>query len=117
MITIYHNPRCKKSRAGLTYLKEKGFDPHIREYFKQPLTISELEDLLKKLNKNPKDIIRTQEDIYKKQFKRMNFSDHEWVKIIVENPQLLLRPIVVKNHCAVIGDPVENIERLTNHSR
>ena len=112
MITIYHNPRCKKSRAGLEYLKNKGVEFKIREYLKEPLTEEELKDLLMKLNKKPQEMIRTQEAVYKQNFKGKEFTDDEWVKIIVENPKLLKRPVVVKDNKAVWGDPAENIEEL-----
>jgi len=112
MITIYHNPRCKKSRAGLEYLKNKGVEFQIREYLKEPLTEEELKDLLMKLNKKPQEMIRTQEAVYKQNFKGKEFTDDEWVKIIVENPKLLKRPVVVKDNKAVWGDPAENIEEL-----
>ncbi len=109
MITIYHNPRCKKSRAGLEYLKSKGVDFEIREYLKEPLTEEELEVLLIKLNKKPADMIRTQEAVFRQNFKGKEFTDDEWIKIIIENPKLLKRPIVVKDNKAVWGDPAENI--------
>lgn len=112
MIKIYHNPRCKKSRAGLEYLKSKGVDFEIVEYLKNPITEDEFKDILIKLNLKPQDMIRTQEDIYKKQFKGKNFTDDEWVKIMVENPKLIKRPIVVKDYKAVWADPPENMDEL-----
>ena len=112
MIKIYHNPRCKKSRAGLEYLKQKGIDFEIVEYLKNPLTEDELKELLMKLNKKPQEMIRTQEAVYKQNFKGKNFTDDEWVKIMIENPKLIKRPIVVKDNKAVWGDPAENIEEL-----
>jgi arsenate reductase len=112
MIKIYHNPRCKKSRAGLEYLKSKGVEFEIVEYLKNPITEDEFKDILMKLNLKPQDMIRTQEDIYKKQFKGKNFTDDEWVKIMVENPKLIKRPIVVKDYKAVWADPPENMDEL-----
>ncbi len=112
MVKIYHNPRCKKSRAGLKYLEEKGVDFEIVEYLKNPLTTDEFKDILVKLNLKPQDMIRTQEDIYKKQFKGKNFTDEEWIKIMVENPKLIKRPIVVKDYKAVWADPPENMDVL-----
>ncbi len=112
MITIYHNPRCKKSRAGLQFIQKKGVDFQVREYLKEPLTEDELRTLLMKLNKKPQEMIRTQEAVYKQNFKGKNFTDDEWVKIIIENPKLLKRPVVVKKNKAVWGDPAENIETL-----
>jgi arsenate reductase (glutaredoxin) len=110
MFTIYHNPRCKKSRAGLQYLQSKTDDIKIVEYLKNPLTEAELKDLLMKLNKKPFEMIRTQEAVYKQNFKGKNFTDDEWVKIMVENPKLIKRPIVVKGNKAVWGDPAEELE-------
>jgi len=112
MIKVYHNSRCKKSRAGLQYLKEKGYDPEVVEYLKDSITEEELKDVLVKLNKKPQEIIRTQEAVYKSDFKGKEFSDDEWVKILIEYPKLIQRPIVVKDYKAVIGDPADSIEAL-----
>ncbi len=110
MFTIYHNPRCKKSRAGLQYLQSKTDDIEVVQYLKTPITEAVLKDLLMKLNKKPHDMIRTQEAVYKQQFKGKNFNDDEWVKIMVENPKLIKRPIVVSGNKAVWGDPPEEID-------
>jgi arsenate reductase (glutaredoxin) len=112
MLKIYHNPQCKKSRAGLQYLQDKKLKFDIVEYLKNPITEKELEKLLVKLNKKPLEIIRKQEEYYKKQLRGKNFSDHEWIRIISENPKLLMRPVVEADYKAVIGDPVENIDSL-----
>ena len=112
MVTIYHNPRCKKSRAGLQYLQTKTDDIQIVEYLKNPLSEEELKKLLMLLNKKPQEMIRTQEAVYKQNFKGKNFTDDEWVKIMVENPKLIKRPIVVKGNKAVWGDPAEEIDKL-----
>ncbi len=112
MVTIYHNPRCKKSRAGLEFLKSKTGDFTIVEYLKNPLTEKELAGLLMKLNKKPVEMIRTQEAVYKQNFKGKTFTDEEWIKIMIENPKLIKRPIVVKENKAVWGDPAENINEL-----
>jgi len=112
MIKIYHNPRCKKSRAGLQHLVEKKVEFELIEYLKNPITEEELKDILVKLNLKPIDMVRTQEEVYKKELKGKKFNDDEWVKIIVENPKLLKRPIVVKEYKAVWGDPAEEIDKL-----
>jgi arsenate reductase len=65
-----------------------------------------------KLNKKPSDMIRTQEAIFKSEFRGKNFTDDEWIKIMVENPKLIKRPIIVRNNKAVWGDPVEEIDVL-----
>lgn len=112
MLTIYHNPRCKKSRGGLQYLRDHNIDAKVVEYLKEPLNETQLKTLLMKLNKKPQDIVRTQEDIYKKELKGKNFTDDEWIKILLENPKLIQRPIVEDKHKAVIAQPPEKIEEL-----
>ena len=112
MLTIYHNPRCKKSRAGLHYLQIQQLEHKVKEYLKEQLTEGELNMLLMKLHIKPFELIRTQEDQYKKELKRLSLNDEEWVKIMVENPKLIRRPIVEGKYKAVIGDPVENIDQL-----
>jgi arsenate reductase len=112
MIKIYHNPSCKKSRAGLQHLKESGHAFTVVEYLKNPLTEKEVEILLVKLNLSPSAIIRTQEEYYKKNLKGKKFEDHELVSMIVQHPKLMKRPVVERNYKAVIGDPVENIATL-----
>jgi arsenate reductase (glutaredoxin) len=109
MLKIYHNPQCKKSRAGLQYLAENGAEFEVIEYLKNPLSASKLENLLVKLNLKPFEIVRTQEEAYKKSLKGKKFNDHEWIRIITENLKLLKRPIIESKYKAVIGDPVENI--------
>ena len=83
MIKIYHNPRCKKSRAGLQYLEGKGVEFELVEYLKENLTEAELKDIMMKLNTSPFEMVRTQEEIYKKQLKGKEFTDEEWIKIMV----------------------------------
>lgn len=112
MIKIYHNPRCRKSRAGIQYVKDHTDDFEIIEYLKDPITEEILADLLMKMNVKPIELIRTQEKIFKSEFKGRQFNDHEWIKIMVENPKLIKRPIVVKGNKAIWGDPVENLEIL-----
>jgi arsenate reductase len=112
MYTVYHNPRCKKSRAGLQYVIDKGIEHQVREYLKDPLTEDELSKLLMKLHLKPVELVRTQEEYYRKELKGLNLNDGEWIKVLVENPKLIKRPIVEGKYKAVLGDPAENIELL-----
>jgi len=112
MYTIYHNPRCSKSRAGLQYLKDHGVEFLVMEYLKTPLTEKDLEKLLMKLNKQPAELLRTNEVYFKQHLKGKNFEDHELIRIILQNPQLLRRPIIEGRYKAVIGDPPGNIDLL-----
>ena len=112
MITVYHNPRCKKSRAGLQYVIEKDMEHQVREYLKDPLTEEELGKLLMKLHKKPLEVIRTQEEYFRKELKGLNLNDEEWITIMIENPKLIRRPIIEAKYKAVVGDPLENIDAL-----
>ena len=112
MITIYHNTRCRKSRAGLLHLKQKTNNFEIIDYLKTGITISELQEIFKILDKKPEEMVRKQEKIYKDLYKKKSFSDEEWIKIISDAPKLLNRPIIIKGKKAVWGDPPENIDAL-----
>jgi arsenate reductase len=112
MLTIYHNPSCKKSRAGLQFLRKSGNEFTIVEYLKKPLTEPELEKLLVKLNRKPVDLLRKQEDYYKQYLKGKNFEDHELIRIMAQNPKLIQRPVVEGKYKAVVGDPVSEMEAL-----
>lgn len=113
-MTIYHNPRCKKSKETLELLKANKVDPQIIEYLKTPPKNDELKSLLGKLNKKPLDIIRKQEKVFKENYKGKDLPDEEWINIMVENPILIERPIVVKDDKAVLGRPPENVHALLN---
>ncbi len=112
MIKIFHNPRCRKSREGLKYLESKTIDFTIREYLKEGVTEEELKEIILKSNLKPSDLVRSQEEIYKKELKGRKFTDEEWIDIILENPILLQRPIVVGKYKAVLAVPVEKINEL-----
>ncbi len=105
MIRIYHNPRCRKSRAGLQYLQDKGIQPDIISYMQGQLGEKEIREILQQLNIRAADLVRTQEDLYRKQLKGKQFTEEEWIHILSENPNLIQRPIVVKGHKAIVADP------------
>ena len=109
---IYHNPRCRKSRETLELIKSKGIDPEVIEYLKSPLTKEEIKSILEKLGLNAKDIIRKNESIFKEEFKGKVETEDEILKMLVENPKLIERPIVIENNEAIIGRPPENVLKL-----
>ncbi len=109
---IYHNPRCKKSRSGLAYLTDHGIQPDIRLYLDDNLSVDELKELLKLLKTPASELVRTQEEYYKKELKGKNLSEDEWISVLVENPKLIKRPIVSDGKKAVLGDPAENIRAM-----
>ena len=112
VMKIYHNPRCSKSRAGLQYLEEKGFDIEVIKYINDGISESDLKEIVTKTGKNPFDLVRTHEKDYIENYRGKDFSDEEWIKILVENPHLLQRPIVVNGEKAVLANPPENIEEI-----
>ena len=109
---IYHNPRCTKSRNACQLIDTKGFPFEVREYLKDPLTAAEIKALLKKLNLTAHNIIRTNEEIYKLNFKGKELTNDQWIHVLVQYPILIERPIVVKGDRAVIARPIENLEVL-----
>jgi arsenate reductase (glutaredoxin) len=112
MVQIFHNPRCSKSRAGLDYLKTKTEDFEVIDYLKTGLTAESIRQILQRLNVNPIELVRTQEAYFKQQLKGKIFSDEEWIQIIVENPKLLKRPIIVNKYKAVWADPANLTDKL-----
>lgn len=112
MITIYHNPRCSKSREGLTYLEDKGVQYKITKYLDEPLTKEELTDILKKLNFKPIELVRTKEEIWKELTKDKNLDDNEIIEAMVKYPRLIERPIIINGDKAVIARPTENIDTI-----
>lgn len=106
---IYHNPRCSKSRQTLALIKEKGVEPEIVLYLNTPPTKSELLSIIEQLNIKPSQLLRKGEKIYKEQFKGKEIAETEWVAIMIENPKLIERPIVIKDGKAVLGRPPENV--------
>lgn len=109
MIKILHNPRCGKSREGVSLLEESGKPFEIIKYLDNPLTEKELISLIQKLNIAPIDLVRQKEKIWMEQFKGKSLSDTEIIKAISENPILMERPIVITENKAVIGRPLQKI--------
>lgn len=110
---IYHNTRCRKSRGGLQYLESKGIKPEIVEYLKDnPFTFDQLKDIVKKMGIQAHDLIRTQEADYRQNYKGKDLKDDEWIRIMVENPKLIRRPIIIKGDKAVLGEKAEQIDQL-----
>lgn len=110
MITIYHNPRCSKSRQTLALIEEQGIQPTIVLYLDKPLSADLLTELLKKLGMKARDIIRKGEDAYKQHnLGDTSLSETVLIQAIADNPKLLERPIVTKGNKAIMGRPPENV--------
>ncbi len=113
MFTLYHNPRCSKSREALALLREQGIEPELMLYLETPPTHQQLKEVLKKLDIPARQLLRTSEEVYK----TLNLSDNKLsetalIKAMVENPKLIERPIAIKDDKAVIGRPPENVLQL-----
>ena len=109
-VTIYHNPRCSKSRQTLSLLQEKDINLTIIEYLKNPPDISQLKRILKTLGYKPRQLIRRSEQIFKDlDLQNENKTDDDLVNAMVKNPILIERPIVLSGEKAAIGRPPESI--------
>lgn len=112
-VTIYHNPRCSKSRQTLQLLRDKGIEPEIVEYLKTPPTAQELTEILSKLGMAPRELMRRKEAPYKD----LNLADDgksasDLVDAMVVNPVLIERPIVLKDGKAALGRPPEDVLKI-----
>lgn len=109
-ITIYHNPRCSKSRQTLELLRSHGIEPAIIEYLKTPPSADELKAVIKALGISPRDLLRKGEAIYKELgLQDGNPSDEALIQTMVTHPVLIERPIVIRGEKAAIGRPPENV--------
>lgn len=112
-VTIYHNPRCAKSRQTLELLRRHGVEPRIVEYLKDTPGKSELAQLVKQLGLTPRDLLRTKEPEYKQSgLDNPKLSDVAVLAAMVQYPKLIERPIVVKGKKAVLGRPPGNVLKL-----
>jgi len=112
-ITIYHNPRCSKSRQTLQLLEEHGIAPNIVLYLENPPSKKQLQDLLKKLGIGARALLRTGEDEYKQHnLADTTLSETALIDAMATYPKLIERPIVVRGMRATIGRPPENVLEL-----
>lgn len=110
MVTIYHNPRCSKSRQTLALLEERGVQPEIVLYLDAPPDEKTLKSLLKKLGKSPRDILRKGEDAYREnKLDNPAMTDDALISAMVQNPKLIERPIVINGKKAALGRPPEAV--------
>lgn len=107
-VTIYHNPRCSKSRQTLRLLENRGLQVKVVEYLKEPPTADTLRALVSALGIRPHELLRTKESAYKGAGLSETSSEDEIIHAIMSNPALLERPIVVRGGRAAFGRPPEN---------
>lgn len=112
MITIYHNPRCSKSREGLQLLELEGKPFTTVKYLSEPLTKEEITEIIKKLNIKPIDLVRQKESVWIENYKGKALTDGKVIDAMVQHPNLIERPIVVNGDKAVIARPAERIKEI-----
>lgn len=109
-VTIYHNPRCSKSRQTLELLQAQGVEPEIREYLKDIPSKDELQTVLSALNMSARDLLRNKEDEFKALgLNNSDLSEDAILEAMIAHPKLIERPIVIKNGQARIGRPPESV--------
>lgn len=112
MITIYHNPRCSKSRGCNTMLIDLGKDVKVINYMKELFTEDTLKEVIELLKIKPIELVRTNEAEWKDNFKGKELSDSQVIKAMVHFPKLIQRPIVVNGNKAAIGRPLETVQAI-----
>lgn len=111
--TIWHNPRCSKSRQTLQLLEEHGITPTVRLYLNDPPSIAELQEALTALSLDARSLMRSKEAVFKElNLKNPTLTEADLLEVMVQHPKLIERPIVFAGHAAVLGRPPENIGTL-----
>lgn len=111
-IQIWHNQSCSKSRNAMTLLEDKKIKADVRNYLENPPSKEELKEVLKKLNISAQELLRKNEDLYTTLNLKDESSEEKLIEIMVQNPILIERPIIIKSDVAVIARPIENLEEL-----
>jgi arsenate reductase len=112
-IKVYQKPTCSKCRTTLGLLRDRGVEFEAVNYYESPLGEAELRELIDKLGIGPRELMRKEEQIYRDlQIGKRDLPDEELIRLMVENPDLIQRPIVVRGQRAVLGRPPENVEQL-----
>lgn len=112
MITIYHNPRCSKSRESIAFMEQQGVAYKIIKYLDANLSYDDIKALLQKLNFAPIELVRTKDAFWQENFADKVFSDEEIIQMMVTYPKIIERPIVVNGSKAIIARPTEKIYQI-----
>ena len=108
-ITIWHNPKCSKSREAMEILKKKKCDAEVVKYLEESPDKERIKTILKMLGIAPRDLMRTKEDIYKELNLKDELDDEALIEAMAKYPKLIERPIIIKGDKAIIGRPTEKI--------
>jgi arsenate reductase len=114
MITIYHNPRCRKSREALAILEERGIEHLVRLYLndEESMSAAEFQDVLDALDMDAIDLVRKNESVWKEEYKTLELDEDEVILAMIEHPRLMERPIVMNGDKAVVARPAEKVEEV-----
>ena len=112
MLVIYHNPKCSKSRESVCFLDDTKIPYTIIKYLETTPTHQELKEIIKKLNIEPIELVRTKEKIWIEEFKNKTLSTDELIDVMIQNPKLIERPIVINGDKAVIARPMDRIKEI-----
>ncbi len=110
--TIWHNPRCSKSRQTMELLEDEGIEPEVIKYLEKTPSVEEIKDILKKLKLSARELMRTKEDEYKLLDLKDETDEEKLIEAMAKHPKLIERPIVIKGDKAVLGRPPEKVLEL-----
>lgn len=108
-LVLYHNPRCSKSRGALALLRERGVEPRLVEYLREPLDRAALEDLARRLGRPAREWVRRGEAAYAEAGLSDSSGDADILSAMAAHPVLMERPIAVRGERAVVGRPPERV--------
>lgn len=111
-VTIWHNPRCSKSREALALLEENGVTSEVVKYLEQTPTKEQIKELLSMLGIGARDLMRTKESIYKELGLKEETDEEKLIDAMVAHPKLIERPVIIKDGKAVIGRPPQKVLEL-----
>ncbi|MEA3492097.1 MAG: arsenate reductase (glutaredoxin) [Campylobacterota bacterium] len=111
-VTVWHNPRCSKSRAVMTLLEESGVEIEVVKYLDESLSVERVGKLLDQLGLEPRALMRTKEQIYRELNLKDESDPQKLIEAMAANPKLIERPIVIRDGKAVVGRPIENVIEL-----
>jgi len=112
-ITVWHNPRCSKSRQAVSLLREHGVEPEIVEYLKNPPSAGDLDAVLRMLGMEPRELMRSKENEFRELgLKDKSLSRDQLIAAMVEHPRLIERPVAISGDRAVLGRPTERVLEL-----
>ena len=109
---LVHNPRCRKSREALNYIKELNVDFEVVLYMKKGLELNLLESIIIKIGIDPIDMVRTQEKTWKENYRSKLYNNDEILEILNKHPNLIKRPVFINNNKGVIAFPYTEIDKI-----